>query len=266
MDDHHVPHQNYHKRYKRGWSKFHSKTDSRVGDEMNVSVMELSGMDGPPEEILGGFAEVVARSSSDLWPLVLSADSSWLRHLKIGYTVYLKIPWIIHDNSHFPHEHCLFDGWIIGPWRTSQVVWRSSRTSACPLWRAKLAAGTATQQLPPVASWAPSPGSRPVARPAQHHTREGPWGTAMQHNGCGVAVEVLVTWWLWMFFFMLEVVHLWKVWFAKASKSVRMLATSLRTQPPCTLAMWRVVSLGFNLALSNDWLQNWVVNQYLNSY
>lgn len=25
-------------------------------------------------------------------------------------------------------------------------------------------------------------------------------GTAMQHNGCGVAVEVLVTWWLWMFF------------------------------------------------------------------
>ena len=66
MDDHHVPHQNYHKRYKRGWSKFHSKTDSRVGDEMNVSVMELSGMDGPPEEILGGFAEVVARSSSDL--------------------------------------------------------------------------------------------------------------------------------------------------------------------------------------------------------
>ena len=162
--------------------------------------MELSGMDGPPEEILGGFAEVVARSSSDLWPLVLSADSSWLRHLKIGYTVYLKIPCIIHDNSHFPHEHCLFDGWIIGPWRTSQVVWLSSRTSACPLWRAKLAAGIATQQPPPVASWAPSPGSRPVARPAQHHTREGPWGTAMQHNGCGVAVEVLVTWWLWMFF------------------------------------------------------------------
>jgi hypothetical protein len=35
-------------------------------DEINVSVMELSGMDGPPEEILGGFAEVVARSSSDL--------------------------------------------------------------------------------------------------------------------------------------------------------------------------------------------------------
>ena len=70
------------------------------------------------------------------------------------------------------------------------------------------------------------------------------------HNGCGVVVEVLVT--LWMFFSCWKWYISGKVWFAKASKSVRMLATSLRTQPPCTLAMWRMVSLGFKLALSKD--------------
>ena len=233
--------------------------------------MELSGMDGPPEEILGGFAEVVARSSSDLWPLVLSADSSWLRHLKIGYTVYLKIPCIIHDNSHFPHEHCLFDGWIIGPWRTSQVVWRSSRTSACPLWRAKLAAGIATQQPPPVASWAPSPGSRPVARPAQHPTHQG--GPLGYCNAGVLQCNTTVVAWLL------------KCWWpggcgcfshvGSGTSLEGLVCQGIKERSDAGHIAADAATLHFGDVaggiswfqtgdLSNDWLQNRVVNQYLN--